>query len=164
MASGVCAVSACAATHLVARSMCRKHYVAWYRRRPGATPCAQAVCDSPAYSGGWCAKHAYRISRHGDPDVTMRKPRNGRYVNRGYVWVPGADHPAQVRGWVAEHRLVMEQRLGRYLEPHENVHHINGVRDDNRPENLELWVSSQPAGQRVEDLVAWARRIIELYG
>lgn len=58
------------------------------------------------------------------------------------------------------HRMVMEEMIGRPLAPFENVHHKNGIRHDNRPANLELWVRSQPVGQRVADLVAW---VVEQY-
>lgn len=66
--------------------------------------------------------------------------KGGRLVDRhGYVWIYAPEHPAaRTKKYVAEHRLVMEQTIGRYLLADEEVHHRNGVRDDNLPENLTL--------------------------
>lgn len=91
--------------------------------------------------------------------------RGGRTrLKAGYVMVKVPDHPRATRGYVFEHIVVMEEVLGRHLLPGENVHHRNGVKDDNRPENLELWIRPQPSGVRVEDAVDWARQILRQYG
>lgn len=66
----------------------------------------------------------------------------------------GKDRPgATGAGWMPQHRRVVEDQIGRPLLKHERVHHKNGRRDDNRPENLELWKTKgkDPAGVRASD-------------
>ena len=76
-----------------------------------------------------------------------RQPGERWYDDGGYVMVKLDPGPAR-----HEHRLIMEDVLGRSLRKGESVHHINGVRDDNRPENLELWVGPIRYGQRAADI------------
>ena len=91
--------------------------------------------------------------------------KGGRIKDKwGYIqiWMP--NHPnAKIAGYIYEHRLVMSKYLGRPLKSFENVHHKNGDRQDNRIENLELWNTMQPAGQRVEDKIKYAKEILKLY-
>lgn len=102
---------------------------------------------------------------YGSPGVPKTQKRSsGRYItSNGYVRVR-QDEVLGPKKWVLEHRLVMENILGRELLPGENVHHKDGNKENNVPENLELWVSmKQPKGQRAEDLVAWAKEILRRY-
>ncbi len=76
--------------------------------------------------------------------------KGGKYNNSrdGYIMIYRPGHPAYKgkRNYIPEHRLVMEKILKRYLSPNEEVHHINGVKDDNRPENLKLVVKKMHFG------------------
>ncbi len=134
------------------------------RSRP---TCSAEGCDRPHVAWGFCGPHYRRVVKTGNvgaAEIKRYDKAATRYVSpEGYVRIK-ADHPRASRGWVLEHIVVMERVLGRPLLSGEEVHHINGDRGDNRPENLELWVVRQPKGQRPADLVEWAHEILRRYG
>lgn len=127
-------------------------------------------CSRPVKKDGLCQVHKRRLESGRDLLVPIQG--EGSDINDPDTWGRKENEKGYVvlrcmRGGIAkqiaEHRWLMQKRLGRELHRHEEVHHVNGVRNDNRIENLELWSTSQPKGQRVEDKVAWAKEILALY-
>lgn len=146
------------------RSSCRLCNQTAHRARlqASASPCVD--CGEPTSRAG--QKRCKTCSNKYRSGPKHYAYKDGRSLTpSGYVYLSGHQgHPnANGVGQIAEHVLVMAQKIGRPLLKGENVHHLNGQRDDNRPENLELWSKVQPAGQRVEDKVAWAIEILKLY-
>lgn len=110
-------------------------------RRKGlkAQSLVKSRCKDPSLKKGFITKHGYKA---------IYKKHENSWQN----------------GYMFEHVYVMSEYLGRPLYDHENVHHKNGIRDDNRIENLELWSKAHPPGQRVKDKIEWCKEYLEHYG
>lgn len=122
--------------------------------------CTLPDCERKHRARGLCGLHYSRYLA-GDREFAGPPRRNGN--GEGNLSVHGYVRITINGRSTAEHRWIMEQYLGRSLLPQETVHHKNGDKADNRLENLELWSSSHPAGQRIEDKVTWAKAILETY-
>lgn len=141
---------------------------------------AKARCNGknggPLWETPLCGGHYERLRRYGNPNGSKKKgPEKGKTSRRiigtrypkgdGYIKVWNPEHPnANKNGWVAEHTLIMSEKLHRPLLEGESVHHLNGVKDDNRPENLELWVRPPRNGVRFQDAILDSIAFLEQYG
>ena len=151
--------------------LCAKHYRRQQRERYGR--CTVPGCRNLIGDSGLCPMHKRRLKVHGSVGEPTKKGHRPAklYVSHGNTYrkitARGDDLAmtmADSKEYVAEHRLVMARWLGRPLFTNETVHHRNGKTLDNRLENLELWVSSQPPGQRPAEVLAWCHEYIALYG
>ncbi|GAC1612028.1 MAG: hypothetical protein NVS3B26_30870 [Mycobacteriales bacterium] len=173
-----CGVASCG-RRAVTRGWCHGHYLRWSRQgdvkadvplaRPTRDICSIPDCGRGAHSADLCRSHYERKGKYGDAMAgTPFRTVNGQgSVCHGYMWIPVPPDKRQFvpagRTQEFEHRLVMAEMLGRPLLPDETVHHKNGDRLDNRPENLELWTTAQPKGQRVADKVEFALQLLSRY-
>lgn len=159
----ICIVDGCGSKHY-GNDFCQKH---WQRFKAHGDPlktnkkvrqsCSVEGCSKPHYALGLCNLHRLRQKRGTDLHAPKRVWSAAQSTDE-IKW--NKNHNGYIAGYfggkaVFQHRVVWEQHHGRKLHPFENIHHINGVRDDNRIENLELWTKPQPSGQRPEDLVEW---------
>jgi hypothetical protein len=122
-----------------------------------AVPNCEYELTTRKFVKGMCNLH-YQRTVNGTP---LDRPHKWRMPGNknGYKTVahPKTGYP------IGQHRLVMEQQLGRELLPGESVHHRNGVRNDNRPENLILKVKPHGRGIEIEEAIEWAEEILRRY-
>jgi hypothetical protein len=122
--------------------------------------CSFKDCSRDSKIKRFCYTHYQQSITRGKKLTKIKniKPSGSGHLSKeGYVII--VIHGKHIK----QHRFIMEDFLGRKLHKDEYVHHKNGIRSDNRIENLELWSSSQPKGQRVEDKIEWAKEMLDRY-
>ncbi|TSA28600.1 HNH endonuclease [bacterium] len=112
-----------------------KSYFPKYQFKKGYSP----------YRGSFKKDNKINLGRTGEKGFRWKGGKTK--TTKGYILIYKPKHPFCQKGnYVLEHRFVMEKMIGRFLKPKEAVHHINGIKDDNRPENLQLFSHSPHYG------------------
>lgn len=153
--------------YVYGRQVCGLHYDHLIKesKKAAGLECSETDCGRVLYLGGLCAGHYSQV----------KKGRELKPIRVSGVWSEWATDKSGykyrrrtvstgVREHQFQHRLVMEEHLGRKLKPEESVHHRNGIRSDNRLANLEYWPSKHLKGQRAQDLVRFALEILDELG
>lgn len=170
----ICSVEGCNQKHK-AYGFCNLHYVRF--KKYGTTDVPVKLCSIEGCNGkhkglGYCDLHYQKYKKYGDPLIVVHAPQGSGYVKNGYKCI-------QINGkQYTQHRLIVEDIIGRNLFSNETVHHRNGIRTLNSANincifeneckcaeyhNLEIWSTHQPQGQRVADKLQWAYEIIKMY-
>lgn len=169
-----CIISWCTSTQKSSAGHCAMHYrrarlgqdmdSPKKRTKPGGQ-CSVEKCNRVSVYTGMCQPHWKHMRKYGET-------REIKTFNPG-EWGPWhidkdgySRRSRRLNGRAEvqlEHRHVMEEHIGRKLSPDETVHHRNTNRQDNNLSNLELWVNGHPRGGRVEEVLEWAKTIVERY-
>ena len=128
----------------------------------GGRLCSADDCFRPHYAKGYCEAHYARKLRSKPIDEPLNEYTRDigaiRLRDDGYVWEKVIKNGTAT--WMPQHHKRMEEMLGRPLREGEMVHHKNGIRNDNRADNLELWTRAHPYGVRQQDLADWIKQWI----
>lgn len=171
--SGPCPVVGCGKPKYGV-GLCQAHYEKFKKYgdplgvapKKTGNPCSTNECRGLSVAAGLCRNCYARWQNRGTVEYSLKHLRRFKDIvdDQGYIQVSAPNHPnARKSKRVPKHRLVMSEFLERALLGTETVHHKNGDKTDNRIENLELWTTAHQPGQRVKDLVEFAKAILRDY-